>query len=736
MPVSQLLALAQAGQYDAFEARCLELLESDQLTLAQLAAPFQAFEQHGEAERLATLTLMIIENVGVDAEPAAALALVRTALTASPKHEELRRLTAELYRRVHGQTEGFDALLAASGLREGRPIRSALKLLDLSLALRPGDTLISRMDDRVVEVSEVDHGRGLFTLRREGRTTVVPAVEAARDYDRIAGDDFRVLRQLRPERLAQLIQEDAVAVVVGLIHAHGEHIDADVLKHELVPKYIASKDWSRWWTKARAELKRSPHVLVEGRSPIILSYSAEAKTLEDEAWDVLASQNDPVDWLHTVEGYLREKAARKEQPDQPLLWRIHDHILNYAGDVRARRPAEALACGLVLARLAEKGLPSVDESRDLPVTILREAADPGLLLRGVEHENLRERGLDALQAARPEAWLRIALGWLPTAPAGLLDKLAAGVIQAGDAAAVQAFIDQGLADLARHPELIYWLWKGPKRRDALRLPRDEDLFRMIVDALSALGRTISADADIVREFRHRMKAALSLRDYERVRQCLAGCSEAAAITIRSQLLRLEGLGENAPARLLDILRDVHPRLWVVRPQDVAPWDDPETIWCTIDGLRRRTAERDEILNKKMPENAKRIGEAASHGDLSENSEYKFALEERDLLRARLAKINDELSRARTLAPHDVPSEHVGVGSRVTLRNMADGNERVMTFLGPFETDVDAGVFNYSAPLSQRLMGRPVGDHVTLNIDGHEVEFEVAAISCAVARFEG
>ena len=130
----------------------------------------------------------------------------------------------------------------------------------------------------------------------------------------------------------------------------------------------------------------------------------------------------------------------------------------------------------------------------------------------------------------------------------------------------------------------------------------------------------------------------------------------------------------------------------------------------------------------MRENAKRIGEAASHGDLSENSEYRFALEERDLLRARLAQINTELAKARTLEPHQVPTDRVGVGSRVTLRNLTDGAERVMTFLGPFDVDVDRGVYNYLAPVAQKLMGTAVGRRVTLTIDGRDVEFEVVTVA--------
>ncbi len=735
MAVSELAEIAEVCGYEEFEAHCLGLLEQGLLALPQLVEPFEYFERSGQAEQLATFTQMVFDGVDPQTDPQTALTLVRIALIGSPANDDLRRITVALYRRLQGQVPGFEVILEASGLAAGRPVRNALKVLDLCLTLRPGDPLLSHMDDRVVEIADIDRARGLFTLRREGRVTTIPAAEVAREYERIAADDFRALR-LHPEQLARRIEEDPVAVVIGLIHAHGEQIDADLLKHELVPKHIAAREWSRWWTKARGLLKRSPHVLVEGRSPMILKHHAAGKTLEEETWEAVQAQNDPTDWLGTIEGYLREKSSRKEAPDDALLRRCHDHLVQHCSFVQAHRPAEALTCALVLARLAEKGLPTTDESRGLAEALLRDAADPGVWLRDLGQEDLRERGLDALRSARPTDWIPHAVAWLRTAPAGLLDKVATALIGAGQVEDVQRYIDYGLADPVRHPELLYWLWKGPAKKGALRVPADDELFRVIIETLSALGRTIVTEPDILKAFRHRMRAALALRDYGRVRQCLERASEAAAITIRRQLQRLEGLGENAPARMLDLLHDVHPQLWAVRRVQIAPWEDRETIWCTSAGLARRTAERDELVNVKMPENAKRIGEAAQHGDLSENSEYKFALEERDLLRARVAQINDELSRARTLSPYDVPGNHVGIGSRVTLRHTSDGSARVMTFLGPFETDVDRGIYSYLAPFSQRLMGRRVGERITVTLDEVDTDYEIVDLASAVTMDGG
>ncbi|MCB9867224.1 MAG: hypothetical protein H6816_11410 [Phycisphaerales bacterium] len=68
----------------------------------------------------------------------------------------------------------------------------------------------------------------------------------------------------------------------------------------------------------------------------------------------------------------------------------------------------------------------------------------------------------------------------------------------------------------------------------------------------------------------------------------------------------------------------------------------------------KRAELEELVNVKIRENAIAIGRAAELGDLSENSEYKFALEERDLLQARLAQMQKEMDLFRPLKPGGIP----------------------------------------------------------------------------------
>jgi transcription elongation GreA/GreB family factor len=732
MPHSQLLQLVENAEYDAFETRCMEYLEAGTLQLPQLVAPFQRLQKAGQGGRVATVAAMVLESAGDTAEPRGALAIARLALESDPNNADLRKSVVDLFTRVYGEMPGFAAILANSGLASGRPARGAMRVLDACVTLNPGDTLISRTENRVVEVLEVDRERGLFTLKHGSRPTTMPATEVVREYEPIDANDFRALRAVAPEKLRDRVQAEPVAIISDILRAHGDGLDADSLKRELVPHFLTDAEWPKWWTRAKTLLKRCPNVVVEGRAPVYMRYTAAGQSLESEAWQAFEAETEPVKQFAAVDAYLREKARWKEPPDAALLQRYSDALTAEANSARARRPAAALAYALVLDKLGEQGVPMNESARSLAVELLRDTTQPVRLVSELKHDSLWERAVALLSKARPDSWIQVGVDLFPVAPAALLDTLASAAREAGRAAEVQKHIEAAVDNPVDAPEIMYWLWRGPKATAGYVIPPADILFSRIIDTLAGMSRTLTGGDAKAKEFRAQMKAALALKDYGQVREVLKRMEHARAIPLRRQVERLEGLGDNTRDKLVALLRDAHPTLWAARAPRVNPWEDENVLWCTEAGLRRRTAERDDILNVQMRDNARRIGEAASHGDLSENSEYKFALEERDFLRARLAQVNGELSLARPLALHDVPAEHVGVGSRVHLRPVAGGPERIVTFLGPFETDVDHEVYNYRAPMSQKLMGAAVGDHVRLMRDGQEQEYEITRLESGLS----
>lgn len=133
----------------------------------------------------------------------------------------------------------------------------------------------------------------------------------------------------------------------------------------------------------------------------------------------------------------------------------------------------------------------------------------------------------------------------------------------------------------------------------------------------------------------------------------------------------------------------------------------------------------------MPANAKQIGLAAEQGDLRENADWTAAIEERDMLVARVRKINAELAMARILERSDIPRDSVGIGSKVTMRRVADSAEYELTFLGPWDSNPEQKVYSYTTKLAQSVMGLAVGERVELDFEDGPQEYEIVGLSPAV-----
>ncbi len=140
---------------------------------------------------------------------------------------------------------------------------------------------------------------------------------------------------------------------------------------------------------------------------------------------------------------------------------------------------------------------------------------------------------------------------------------------------------------------------------------------------------------------------------------------------------------------------------------------------TIDRLtsqrsfRQLQAELEKLVNEEIPANTAAIEDARSRGDLSENSEYKYAKEVQRNLARRRSALQQELSICQ---PMDFSTQEVGEyvipGSVVTLREK-DGSTQQVTLLGLYDGDSQKNWYSYDSPMGRILLGNKADAQVTL-----------------------
>jgi transcription elongation factor GreA len=148
---------------------------------------------------------------------------------------------------------------------------------------------------------------------------------------------------------------------------------------------------------------------------------------------------------------------------------------------------------------------------------------------------------------------------------------------------------------------------------------------------------------------------------------------------------------------------------------------------TEEGLKQLQEEVDFLSTVKRDEVAERIREARDFGDISENSEYDDAKNEQAMLEHRISVLQEKLRRARVIKESDIDTDKVSIGSTVTLKDKERGEVRVYTLVGSAEADPSKAKLSNESPVGQAIIGKRVGDVVTVPVPVGSLSYEVIAI---------
>jgi transcription elongation factor GreA len=131
------------------------------------------------------------------------------------------------------------------------------------------------------------------------------------------------------------------------------------------------------------------------------------------------------------------------------------------------------------------------------------------------------------------------------------------------------------------------------------------------------------------------------------------------------------------------------------------------------------------LNHELP---KEIRTARAHGDLSENAEYHAAKERQGIVNAKLGQLRQRLADISLVNFNNIPHDRVALGSTVLLHDVTKGAEVQYIIVTSEETDVAKGKISTSSPIGRGLIGKQVGDMITVQTPAGPREFEIRKLT--------
>ena len=148
---------------------------------------------------------------------------------------------------------------------------------------------------------------------------------------------------------------------------------------------------------------------------------------------------------------------------------------------------------------------------------------------------------------------------------------------------------------------------------------------------------------------------------------------------------------------------------------------------TIEGKEQLEFELNELKTTKRKEIVERIKVARGFGDLSENSEYESAREEQAFVEGRIQKLAHMLQYADIIDTDDVVEGEITLGRTVQFKELPDGYEEEYKIVGAAEADPFEGKISNESPIARALMGRKVGEQVTIETPGGQMEVEILSV---------
>ena len=134
-----------------------------------------------------------------------------------------------------------------------------------------------------------------------------------------------------------------------------------------------------------------------------------------------------------------------------------------------------------------------------------------------------------------------------------------------------------------------------------------------------------------------------------------------------------------------------------------------------------------MKDSRRKEVSQKIKEAREQGDLSENAEYDAAKDEQRDIEARIEELEKILKNAEVVVEEEADLDKVSIGCSVKILDCEFEEELEYKIVGSTEANSLKGKISNESPVGKALLGKQVGDTVTVETPAGEFSYKVLSI---------
>jgi len=532
---------------------------------------------------------------------------------------------------------------------------------------------------------------------------------AAESLKAIAGHHILARKVSDLEGLRQMAALHHLDLIKLVVESFGGRATIDQIQQVLVPDVIRD-DWKKWWEAAKRELKKDGHFTVPTKKTDPIIYQTKEVALPDRLLtDLKTAKGLKAKTAAATEALknfadLENKAAVANE----IIAALNADIVTHQ---RTQPPVTLEGIFIRDEMRQAAGLPPAEGEVTANVIWAQDARVGSVIeqMPAVKHK----RALVSYKESNPALWHEALLVALNTVPAKLAGEIASLLIQEGKLQQLKDTLAKLISHHTASSELLLWLAK--ERSDSFADILGPEVFRAMLSAM---------ERDQFNEKKSNRLRDYILDDHDLLVELIGG-ADFEVIKDLTRALQLSPCFDDMDKRsLLARIVKSYPAVQTLISGETKQDNSLVVSW---ESLEKRKNEYTDLVQKKIPANSKEIAIARSYGDLRENHEYKAAKEMQKILMRRKVELEAQLVRARGTDFSNAKTDAVGLGTRVSVTDLASSSPDTFTILGAWDSDPDKGVVSYLTPLAQALINKKPGEEVEFDMDGTKKRYRIDSI---------
>jgi transcription elongation factor GreA len=526
-----------------------------------------------------------------------------------------------------------------------------------------------------------------------------------------------VRKETEPKKISELIEENPVQLVVEALQAYPGNATSAIDLEITLTQVVTEEKFKKWWAAARKAIAKDPRISVPAKKTEMFVLREVPVSAQDEIVEQFGGTRSARRRIALAEELL--DAADKKSPKTELAAiltglaeavkdsnqlsaserlygaAVRDDLAKLLGDATAYEPTQASLIGNIrdLTAIAEK----------IPVHFQRRFLELVKETYPIEHRDL---GFTLLKSSQ---------GKFTTECINFL-------VENGHSDELAATLKRWQTEQNLRAPVLLWIVKNRHSKKFAKLLNDLITPRL----LSAIFFAIDYEALQAASARRIPLGDILSEDTDLIADLLSTADPETARDLANTLMLNQGFEELTKKSLLARFIKIFPGIQSLVAADAESKE--EQLLVSRESYERKRTEYETIVSKKIPENSKAIATAREHGDLKENSEYKMAKQDQQVLMAQKGQLEKELGRARITDFKEAGIDQVSVGTIVDVRDLKGGKTARYTVLGAWDSNPDKGVISYKTPLGLALLGKKPGDQVKVKIGGSEESYEITGLA--------